>query len=383
MKQIYMDYAAATPMSNECLSAMMPYQADQFYNPSATYLAAKAIKKSTEECRHSIASTIGARPAEIVFTAGGTEANNLAIQGIMNVHPGANIVVSAIEHESVLQPAGLYHHRHAPVDAKGRVDLAKLSKMIDESTVLVSVGLVNHELGVIQDIKEISRILRQIRVLRSATGNNTPLYLHTDAAQAGCYIDLNVARLDVDLMSVNGGKIYGPKQSGFLYVKTGVAVNPIILGGGQENGVRSGTENVAAIHGLSAAFLQAQLKRNYELERIRTLHNEFAKKLQKNIPNIIFNSTIKSNSPHICSITIVGIDNERIMMELDERGIMVALGSACSASSDMPSHVLSAIGLSDADARSTLRFSFGRQTTSDNIEVVVDQLVGVIKNQNR
>ncbi len=383
MKQIYLDYAAATPMSQACLQAMDPFFTDKFYNPSATYIAAKSVKKSVAGCRQIIAATIGARPSEIIFTAGGTEANNLAVQGVMRAHVSSNMIVSSIEHDSVIMPAKLYSTQTASVDNNGSVDIDKLTKLIGDETVLVSVGLVNHEIGVIQDIKEISYRLRQIRIQRAKNGNNLPLYLHTDAAQAGCYLDLHVARLGVDLMSVNGGKIYGPKQSGFLYVRTATNIQPLLFGGGQENSLRSGTENVAGIHGLAVALCEAQEKRRGETERVLKLNHQFANKLQKTLSGISINSRSKHSSPHIVSITISGVDNERVMMELDERGVMVALGSACSASNEKPSSVLNAIGLSDADARSTLRISFGKLTTEEDVTAAAETLAAVVKSQNR
>lgn len=383
MKKIYLDYAAATPMSESCLRAMQPFFTDEFFNPSATYLAAKAVKKSIDNCRHNTASIVGARPAEIIFTAGGTEANNLAIQGVMGRYPEGNVVTSSIEHNSVLVPAGRYNTKIVNVDKYGRVGVAELEKLIDEHTVLVSVGLVNHELGVAQDMAEISILLRQIRNERKEKQLDLPLYLHTDAAQAGCYYDLNVARLGVDMMSVNGGKIYGPKQSGFLYVGAGVELSPILLGGGQENSIRSGTENVAAIHGLTVAFLEAQSSRKNELDRVNEINELFATKLQKIDKNILINSVAKHSSPHILNVTFFGADNERLMMELDEQGVMVALGSACSASSEEPSHVLKAIGLQDNDARSTLRFSFGRQTTIEEIDHAAEIIKNVVANTRK
>src|SRR5579862_3657095 len=251
MKPIYLDYAAATPMDAEVIKAMQPYFADKFYNPSATYLAGRGVRKDVESARQSVAIQLGARPAEVIFTAGATEANNLAIQGIMREYPESEVLVSAIEHESVLEPARLFKVKEIPVTPQGIVDLQKLEKLITPKTVLVSVMLVNNELGTVQPISEIAKILNKSSILRK---NGWPLYLHTDGAQAGNYLDLHVSRLGVDLMSINSGKIYGPKQSGVLYVKAGTRLRPLIVGGGQEFGLRSGTENVAAAIGLAKAL---------------------------------------------------------------------------------------------------------------------------------
>jgi cysteine desulfurase len=213
MKRIYLDYAAATPMTPEVLKAMEPYFSQKFYNPSASYLAARAARQDLNQARAAVARPLGARPAEIIFTAGATEANNLAIQGIMRQFPDGEVLVSAIEHESVLEPAGLFQPKLIPVDGEGLIILNKLSNLISDNTVLISVMLVNNELGTIQPLHEVAGLVKETLQKRLAKGNKTPLYLHTDAAQAANYLDLHTSRLGIDLMSLNGGKIYGPKQS--------------------------------------------------------------------------------------------------------------------------------------------------------------------------
>ena len=365
MKTIYLDYAAATPIDPKVTAAMQPYFSQKFHNPSSIYLAGRAASQALEDARSAVAQILGAKPAEIIFTAGATEANNLAIQGVMKDFPECEVLVSAIEHESVLAPAGLFNCRTVPVDPKGRVDLQKLETMVSDKTVLVSIGLVNNEIGTVQAMPDISKILNKLRKLRGSKGR--PLYLHSDCAQAPNYFDLHVSRLGVDLLTINGGKIYGPKQSGALYIRAGVQLQPLILGGGQESNLRSGTENVAGAAGLATALSLAQKKRSDEAKRMAKLRQQFIAGLEKNIPVAIVNGSAKHSAPHIVSVTFPDVDNERLMMELDERGIQVATGSACSASSDEPSHVLSAIGLSDKTAHSTLRFSFGRATSEADI----------------
>jgi cysteine desulfurase len=364
MSQIYLDYAAATPMDPLVLKAMEPYFSEKFYNPSATYLAARALRSDIDDIRRQIGAQLGAKPAEIVFTAGATEANNLAIQGIMRQYPEAEVLVSAIEHESVLAPAELFRSKKIPVDPSGTVLLNKLSNLISDKTVLISVMLVNNELGSIQPLREIADLLRKVRDQRLTAGNKLPIYLHADAAQAGNYLDIHASRLGVDMMSINGGKIYGPKQSGVLYVKAGTRLEPQILGGGQEFGLRSGTENIAAAAGLAAALELAAGQRAAERARVIKLRDDFVGQVIDMIPGASINGAKANRAPHIASLTIPGSDNERLMMELDERGIQCAVGSACSASRGQASHVLSAIGLSESDARATLRFSFGRRTTA-------------------
>ncbi len=374
MKFIYLDYAAATPMDPNVIAAMKPYFTDKFYNPSATYLASRAVRQDLNETRESVASWLGARPSEIYFTAGATEANNLAISGIMKKFSTGEILVSSVEHDSVIAPAEEYKCNKIASTSKGIVDLNDLKKKITSKTVLISVMYVNNELGTIQPLRDIAKIINAVRSERLKKGNKLPIYLHTDAAQAGNFFDLHISRLGVDLMSINGGKIYGPKQTGALYVRAGIELTPLVLGGGQERGLRSGTENVSGFVGLARALDIAQKTRDKESKRTKELRDFFASELEKNIPAAQINGSKKHQAPHILHITFPGVDNERLMMELDERGVQCAVGSACSASSARPSHVLSAIGLSDELARSSLRFSMGRQTTKKDILKTVKTL---------
>lgn len=378
MKKIYLDYAAATPMSTDVLVAMQPYFSEVFYNPSALYLDGQAAKKALQDARRDVAQTLGCKPSEIIFTAGGTESDNLAIQGVMQAYPGKTCVVSSVEHDAVLEPARQYEYKLATVQPDGRVDLGKLADMIDDNTVLVSIMYANNEIGTIQPLHNIAKLIKTIRETRKKSGNTLPLYLHTDACQAANYLPLLVSSLGVDLMTLNGGKIYGPKQSGILYVKTGVNLHPQIRGGGQERGIRSGTENVAAAVGFATALEQASRMREAEQARLHDLQTQCVGLLEAKLPNVSINGSLKHRLANNVHLTIANTDNERVMMELDERGIMVATGSACSASSDEPSHVLTAIGLDEAAARSSLRISFGRQTTAQDIELFVDTLATVV-----
>lgn len=374
---IYLDYAAATPVASQVRKAMRPYFSDAFYNPSATYVAAAGARQALEESRARVAYWLGARPIEVIFTAGGTEANNLAIRGVMEKSPKGNVVVGATEHESVLGPAGLYDRREAKVGPDGRLDLEDLEKKIDDRTALVSIGYANNEIGTVQPLREIARLIGSIRTDRQSRGVKGPLYLHTDACQAGNYLDLHAARLGADLMTLNGGKIYGPKQSGALYVKAGTRLEPLIIGGGQEQGLRGGTENVAAAAGFSAALEMAQSMRREETDRLRKLQKLFIDRIRTAIPAAVVNGSLKYRLPNNVHVTIPGRDNERLLMQLDEAGILAAAGSACGASREEPSHVLSAVGLSDADARASLRFTMGRATTEPMITKTVRTLAGL------
>lgn len=371
---VYLDYAAATPVDAAVLRAMRPYFAEEFYNPSATYGAAREVQKTLAAARTGVAHWLGARPAEIIFTAGGTEANNLAIHGVMRQFPEGNIVVSAIEHESVLEPASAYDCRRVAVQPDGRLDLDDLRRKIDAKTVLVSIMYANNEIGTVQSIREIARLVIATRRQRGV--RSLPLYFHTDACQAANYLDLHVARLGVDLLSLNGGKIYGPKQSGALYVKAGAKLLPLVQGGGQERGLRSGTENVAGAIGFAAALELAQKTRHDETARLQKLQKQFMDQVQKTIPDIVINGSRKYRLPNNIHVTIPGQDNERLLIRLDEAGILAAAGSACSASRETPSHVLRAIGLSDTAARASLRLTMGRGTTQAMVEHCLQVLDG-------
>ncbi len=368
----YFDYAAATPVDVRVKNAMDPYLAELFYNPSAGYSPSRKISAELKIARVDLSRILGSKPTEIIFTSGATEANNMAIYGVMQNHSNANVITSAIEHESVLKQAEKYNHKVCPVDKKGSVDLEKLMVFIDDKTILISIMLANNEIGTIQPIKKIAEIIKNVRADRQKKGIEMPIYLHTDAAQATNYLDLHVSRLGVDLMSINGGKIYGPKQTGVLYVKTGVILQPLILGGGQERNLRSGTENMPGIIGLIKAVQIAEKKRNTEVKRLTGLQKLFIELFQKSGLDHQINGSLKNRLPNNLHVTFFGQDNERLMMQLDNLGFCVAVGSACSASSDEPSHVLAAIGIAKQDIQASLRFSMGRYTTAEDVKKLVD-----------
>jgi cysteine desulfurase len=372
---IYLDHAAATPADPSVMKAMAPYFSDKFYNPSATYLPAIEVRKALEAARAETAYWLGSRPAEVIFTAGGTEANNLAVRGVMEAFPKGNVVVSGIEHESVLGPARRYDCREVAVKADGRLDLDDLQKKIDGRTALVSIGYANNEIGTVQPLREVSRVIAEKRTGRAASA---PLLFHTDACQAANYLDLHAARLGVDLMTLNGGKIYGPKQSGILYVKAGTVLKPLLAGGGQERGLRGGTENVPSAIGFAEALKLAQGMRRDETARLQKLQKSFIARLQESIPGIVINGPLKNRLPNNVHATISGQDNERLLILLEQAGILAAAGSACSAASGEPSHVLKAIGASDADARASLRFTMGRGTTETMMKRTAGTLSGLL-----
>jgi len=354
-------------MDDHVLAAMQPYFAERFYNPSATYMPAVAVRRDVDAARARIAHWLGARRTDIIFTAGGTEANNLAIQGVMAQHRGKHVVVSAIEHESVLRPAHQHNCTEVPVDAAGIVPPDAVVACITNDTVLVSVMCANNEIGTVQPIRHIAQAVQRVRRERQAAGNSLPLYLHTDAAQAAAYMDLHASRLGVDMLTLNGGKIYGPKQCGVLFAAAHVRLSPQVLGGGQERGIRSGTENVPGIIGLAAALDLVQERRHAEVARLQTLQQLFFDELAAQVPQARVNGSRKHRLPNNVHITVPGQDNERLLLQLEQQGILCAAGSACSASNDEPSHVLRALGCTDADARASLRFTMGASTNMGDI----------------
>jgi cysteine desulfurase len=275
-------------------------------------------------------------------------------------------------------PARNYSVKEAPVTSDGLLDLASFEQLIDDRTALVSIMYANNEVGSMQSLKKISDLLIKLRKIRSLNGNHLPLYFHSDGCQAGNYLDLHVHKSGVDLMTLNGGKIYGPKQSGVLYVNAGVRFKPQILGGGQERGWRSGTENIAGIVGFAKALDIAQAARQDETRRLQDLQQAFFKLLARHVPEAVINGSLKHRLPNNVHITIPGQDNERLVMAMDEAGIQCAAGSACSAGSEEPSHVLKAMGFTDDAARNSLRFTMGRYTGEKELQYTVETLAKII-----
>lgn len=379
MKQgIYLDYAAATPLDPRVLAAMEPFWSVRFHNPSADYRPAREAKVALDDARAQVAGILGAKPVEIIFTAGATEANNLAIHGIMRQFPEANLAISAVEHESVRLPAANYSCRTIPVDGRGTVDARSVGDYIDDQTVLVSIMYANNEVGSIQPIRRIAAELAAIRRQRQKEGNGRPLIFHSDGAQAANYLDLHVHRLGIDLLSLNGGKIYGPKQSGALYIASGVKVLPLIEGGGQERGLRSGTENIAGAVGFGCALQIASSTRSKEKLRVQKLRDQLENGIMQLGNTAMVNGSAKQRLPNNLHVTFPGRDNERLLMTLDQLGIYASAGSACSASSDEPSHVLSAMGIANDNIRASVRFSLGRQTDEAIITETLRQLKSLV-----
>lgn len=375
---IYLDYAAATPLDERVLLAMEPFWRAQFFNPSSPYLAAKGVRAAIEDARGRVAHWIGARPSEIIFTAGATESINMAIHGVMRQFSSANVVTTTIEHPAVLESAQQYSCRLAGVKPDGLLDVQALRRVIDDQTVLVSIGYVNNEIGTIQPLREIAELVADIRRLRRLGNNDLPLYIHTDASQAASYLDLHASRLGVDLLTLNGGKMYGPKQTGVLYVKAGLSLVPLISGGGQESALRSGTENVPGSIGLSEALDYVQEDRRDAIAKHAMLRDELERRLQAVFPDMVVNGNRKKRIPNNLHVSWPGIDGERLVMLLDERGVQVATGSACAANKQTASHVLKSIGLDGLLLAGSLRISLGVPTMPEDIvraaEVIIQSV---------
>ncbi len=372
---IYLDYAAATPLLDEVYNSMEPYLKNNFYNPSSIYLKSIEVKKDIRNARNQVAKILNIKPKEVIFTAGGSEANNLAIKGVMNKFKDKNLVVSSIEHDSILKPAARYNTKICPVTKDGIVDLSKLKNLIDDQTVMVSIMYVNNEIGSIQPLRKIFELIKEIKKSRTERAVKTPLYFHSDACQAANYLSLSVSKLGLDMMTLNGCKIYGPKQSGMLYIDSNIAIDPLIEGGGQEFSLRSGTENTAAIIGFVKALSIVQEDRIKESQRLTKLRDLFIDQILLD-PNhrIKLNGTLKNRLANNINLLIKGVDNETLIMKLDNLGIMIASGSACNASNDAPSHVLKAIGLTDQEIKNSIRITLGRFTTKRDILSLIKNL---------
>jgi cysteine desulfurase len=363
MEHIYLDHSATTPVHPEVLAAMMSFFATHFGNPSSIHREGRFAREAVEDARVRVAALIGAAPAEIVFTGGGTEADNLAILGTALAEKGGrnHLVASAIEHHAVenvcrhLAGCG-FAITFLPVDGEGRVNPDDLRKAVTEKTLLVSIMHANNEIGTIQPLKEIGAITRELGIL-----------LHTDAVQSVGKIPVSVEDLGVDLLSLAGHKIYGPKGVGALYVRKGAPIVPITFGGRQEGNLRNGTENVPGVVGLGKACEIAARDLAAQTIHLRGLRELLEEKVRDEIPDVMVNGHQVERLPHLLSISFAGISGEALVRELDLRGIAVSAGSACTAGSTRISHVLTALGMEEALAVGTLRFSVGRDNSPEEI----------------
>lgn len=373
---IYLDHAAATPLLDKVLDAMQPYFSDAFYNPSSPYAPAVAVRREYEDAKARLAACIGARPAEIIMTAGATESINLAFGSA-----AGHVITSVIEHESVLAAARRHEHTLVPVSAKGRVDLGAIQQAIRPDTTLVSIALANGEIGTIQPLSDIAAIVREERLRRLDASNDTPIYFHSDASQGAGLLDIHISRLGVDMLTLNAGKVYGPKQVGLLFVERSVRLEPHIVGGGQERGLRSGTENVAGTIGFARALELAEKARKDETTRLATLRDSLEKQLTEAFPEAVVSGDPNHRLASHVHISFPGIDGERLVFLLENRGVLVATGSACAANKGTRSHVLTAIGLVPGMADGSLRLSLGRLSTDDNIQRAASTIIEEVRRE--
>ena len=356
---IYLDHAAATPVSKKVLKAMEPYFTEDFFNPSAAYLPAKKVAHDYEAAKATIAHSIGTKANDLVITAGATEANNLAFTSVRTVE---SILYLETEHDSVRKIAEQNDGIPIKILPNGLIDIEDLKQKITDETQLISVSLANNELGTIQPLAEIAGIIREVKLSRMKRGIKTQLLLHSDASQALNLLDINVSRLGVDLLTLNAAKIYGPKGVGALYVSHDTKLKPLTVGGGQENGIRSGTENVPGVIGFAKAIELAKEHLNGNRKKYASWRRAMLNEL-KDYELV--------NKKHTLDNFIVlcynGIDAERLVFLLEEKGVYVATGAACAASKGVRSHVLKAIGLSDEQIAGSLRITLGETNTEDQI----------------
>lgn len=361
MYMIYLDYAAATPMSAKAIDAMKPYLAEDFFNPSAPYLAAKKVREAYEDAKNQIAHVIGAKGNDIIMTAGATEANNLALSG------ASHILYLTTEHDSVRNIARTRGGEEISVDKNGLIDLKDFTSKLADDVDMVSVSLANNELGTIQPIVEISEIIKKARLSRLERGIKTPLYLHSDASQALNLVNISVARMGIDLLTINAAKVYGPKGVGALYVAHGVKLQPLTLGGGQENGLRSGTENVSGAVAFAEAITDAHEHINGNRKKYEKLSEIMRRELLNCSVEPVFLGNRKKQLANFVPVCFPGIDAERIIFKLEEQEIYLSTGAACAASKGEKSHVLKAIGLSDDETNGSLRISLGEGNDEEQV----------------
>lgn len=380
MKRIYLDYTATTPVDKRVVEAMAPYWTDAFGNPSSIHSFGRESKAALETSRETIASAVGARLSEVLFTSGGTESDNLALAGITSKYSSEkknNIVISSIEHHAVLHAADALRKAGLSVtvvnvDRNGFILPDELRSAITERTFLVSVIHANNETGTVQDLRTLADITHERAAL-----------FHTDAVQSFGKMEFNVRETNVDLASFTAHKIYGPKGIGALFIKRGIEFAPTFHGGAQERNRRPGTESVPLAIGFAKAAELSIHELANEPERLAGLNKLMRERIKSEVPGAVFNSPAEYAVPNILSVSIdsreVEIDGEALIINMDLEGIAVTSGSACSSGSLQPSHVIKALGLDDRTTRATVRFSFGRFTTEEEVRTAVDVFAGVVR----
>ena len=370
---IYLDNAASTQIHNDVLDSMLPFLKEQYGNPSSIHRYGRLSRKAIHKARKQIASLINADPAEILITSGGTESNNTALVGISSQFPDSQIITSSIEHDAILEPCKKLNSKgfqvdYLPVNKFGMIDISDLDNTLSKKTSLVSVMFGNNEVGTIQPISEIAKACHEKKVV-----------FHTDAVQAVGKIPIDVKKLGIDLLSISSHKLHGPKGIGALYIRDGVKIDPIILGGGQEFRLRSGTENVASIVGFGQACEIAQNHLIENMSSIKKLQTLLVKKILDEIPEVSFNGHLESRLSNNAHFTFLGVNGEDLIIKLDEYGIAASTGSACSVNTQKASHVLEAMGFSLEQITGSLRLTVGIFNTENEINETVNILKKTVK----
>lgn len=376
MKPIYLDHNATTPVDPRVVEAMLPYLSTGFGNASSVHQFGREAKVALENAREMIASVINAEPSEVYFTSGGTESDNLALMGtaFQRSRTRKHIIVGAAEHHAILEPAEYLHEHHGfdldllPVDSEGFSSADDLAKLVRDDTAIVSVMMANNETGSVVDIKSLVSVVRDKNI-----------YFHTDAVQAVGKIIVDVKALDVDLLSLTGHKIYGPKGCGALFIRQTIKIAPLFYGGSQEKKRRPGTDNVAGAVGLAKALEIAAEQRKADHSHLSKLSSYFIEKVTTTIPNVTLNGSRENRIPQVVNMSFAGIEGESIVVSLDLEGIAVSSGSACTSGAVEPSHVLTAMGVDPVIAQGAIRFSMGRSTTREELDYVLEKLPPIVK----
>jgi len=381
MRQIYLDHAATTPAHPEVVEVMQPYFSEKFGNASSVHSMGREARAAIEKARDSVAGLLGARSEEIVFTSGGTESNNTALFGITyaNQKKGNHIITTKIEHHAILEPCQFLEKQgftvtYLPVDKDGLVNPADVAKAMTDKTILVSIMHANNEVGTIQPIEEIAKIVARVKGQGSRT-----IYFHTDAVQTVGAIPVNVDELGVDLLSLSAHKFYGPKGVGAIYIRKGTKLVPFMRGGAQERHRRASTENVPAIVGLGVAADLAKKELDSRQKHLISLREKLSQGLLAKIPEVSLNGHPTKRLPKNVNISVKYIEGESMLLNLDMEGIAASTGSACSSGSLEPSHVLIAMGLSPEVAHGSIRFTFGRLNTEADVDKVLEVFPKIVE----
>lgn len=372
--QVYLDNAATTKIDKRVLKKMMPYFSDKYGNASSIHFMGQENDLKIAQCKKEIAKIINGKSENIIFTSSATESNNLIIKGVMraNRDKGNHFLISAIEHPCVLSSARElldegFKFDYIPVDSRGIVNLEELKKKIKPETVLISVMVVNNEIGTIQPIEEIGKIAKE-----------KGIYFHTDAVQAVPYLKIDIAKWEIDFLSLSAHKFYGPQGMGLAYINKDIKMKPLIVGGGQEDGYRAGTYNMAGIVGLTEALKLVYAERSEYLKKVKSLRDYFWKEIKKKIKNIRLNGDLKNRTPNNLNIMFEGIEGEAILIDLSLNGICVSTGSACSAQNLKVSSVITAMGIDSKYMNSNVRFTWGRYNNKKEIDYVINKLVKTV-----